>query len=116
MIISRLNRILDALPPSVSLNAAIHQRPNTPIEGLSSFSFQIELVHYKNLDVTINTTLSSSTGTPASFSSAALYAFSGKKTIALEEYCATVLATKLPKVLTKVWCYCSSSSLIFISI
>lgn len=36
LIISRLNRILDALPPTVSLNAAVHQRPNTPVEG--SFS------------------------------------------------------------------------------
>jgi dynein heavy chain len=34
LIISRLNRILDALPPTISLNAAVHQRPNTPIEGL----------------------------------------------------------------------------------
>jgi hypothetical protein len=52
--------------------------------------------------VTINTSLSSSTGLSTSFSSAALYSFSTKKTIALEDYCSMALANKLPKVLTKV--------------
>ena len=33
LIIHRLNRILDALPPNVSLNAAVQQRPSTPLEG-----------------------------------------------------------------------------------
>ena len=42
LIISRLNRILDALPPSVSLNAAVYQRPNTPVEGRMTISFVSE--------------------------------------------------------------------------
>ncbi|CAF0874114.1 unnamed protein product [Rotaria sordida] len=84
LIINRLNRILDALPANTSLSAAVHQRPNTPVE-----------------DVTVNTSLSSSNAAPTSFSSAALYSFSTKKAVALEEYSATILASKLPKVLTK---------------
>jgi hypothetical protein len=52
--------------------------------------------------VTINTSLSSSIGLSTAFSSAALYSFSMKKTIALEEYCSTALNSKLPKGLTKV--------------
>ncbi|CAF0936921.1 unnamed protein product [Rotaria sordida] len=84
LIINRLNRILDALPANISLSAAVHQRPNTPVE-----------------DVTVNTSLSSSNAAPTSFSSAALYSFSTKKAVALEEYSATILASKLPKVLTK---------------
>ncbi|CAF1032650.1 unnamed protein product [Adineta ricciae] len=83
-ILNRLNRILDALPPNVSLNASIFQRPNTPIE-----------------DVTINTSFSSSSGLWNSFSSSALHSFSAKKNQGLEECCASILATKLPKVLTK---------------
>lgn len=33
LIISRLNRILDALPANISLSSAVSQRPNTPVEG-----------------------------------------------------------------------------------
>ncbi|CAF3476774.1 unnamed protein product [Rotaria socialis] len=84
LIINRLNRIIDALPTNISLSAAVHQRPNTPVE-----------------DVTINTSLSSSNVMSTTFSSAALYSFANKKAIALEEYAALILASKLPKVLTK---------------
>ena len=48
----------------------------------------------KIIDVTINTSLSSSTGLSTSFNSAALYSFSTKKTIALEEYANIILANK----------------------
>ncbi|CAF3351101.1 unnamed protein product [Rotaria sp. Silwood1] len=84
LIINRLNRIIDALPANISLSTAVHQRPSTPVE-----------------DVTINTSFSSSNVWSTAFSSAALYTFSTKKTIALEEYSAMILASKLPKVLTK---------------
>lgn len=56
-------------------------------------------------DVTINTSSLSSNLASISFSSAALYSFSNKKTIVLEEYSAMILASKLPKVLTKVSIY-----------
>lgn len=104
LIINRLNRILDALPATVSLNAAVHQRPNTPVEGMFIIGYGNKFFQGKLsfIDVTINTTLTSSSGFSASFSSSALHTFSTKKTIALEEYCNAVLSTKLPKVLNKV--------------
>ncbi|UJR24993.1 hypothetical protein I4U23_006354 [Adineta vaga] len=83
-VLSRLNRVLDALPSNISLNASIFQRPNTPIE-----------------DITINTSFSSSSGLWNSLSSAALYSFATKKNVGLDEYCASILTSKLPKVLAK---------------
>lgn len=50
LIISRLNRILDALPPTVSLNTAVHLRPNTPIEGLFFLYLNIMIKYYLRCD------------------------------------------------------------------
>ncbi|CAF1326895.1 unnamed protein product [Adineta steineri] len=83
-VMGRLNRILDALPSTISLTSSVFQRPNTPVE-----------------DVTINTSFSSASGLSSSFSAAALYSFVTKKNVGLDEYCTTILASKLPKVLTK---------------
>lgn len=59
LIISRLNRILDALPPSVSLNAAVYQRPNTPVEGRMTISLVSEekLALYNRCDDQFNAVL-----------------------------------------------------------